>query len=91
MDHRTRTLTDVHRQQLRRRLIAAAYRLRTLAEAVDREAHRLAEVPRPGATSFVAVVANVQHEVTWAIANLSLPDLARDAAEADRDRIEESK
>lgn len=85
-----RSLIDIHRIQIDHRITGVVAKLRRLADTVEREAKRLADIPGPGATSFVSVVADVQHEVSWAVANLNLPELTRDAAEADRVRVEET-
>lgn len=85
---------------LRDRIQGVAARLRDLAERVDRFADDVSRVGGPGRSSYANVAAEVQHEVLWGLANLSLdgltqaaetPDLARArrlAAEAIADQIE---
>ncbi len=82
-----RSLTDIHATQLRRRVATVAASLRRLADTIEREAAHLPDTP--GATvSFASVVASIQHEVSWGVANLNLSSLTCDAAEADRTRKE---
>lgn len=79
-----RTLISIHADMLRSRMEKISARLRDMADAVDRHAADIDRVPTPGRASYGSVVASVQHEVLWGVANLSLDGLTSAAADAHR-------
>jgi hypothetical protein len=82
-----RAIEKSYAGRLASRLNAIAGRLRELAEWVEREATRLDAVPAPGRATYASVIGQVQHELIWGFANLSLADLTGDAQQADEYRI----
>lgn len=65
-----------------------ATRLHELADEVSRLHADIERVPAAGRPNFALVACDVQHEVLWRVANLSLDVLTRLAADADEARRE---
>lgn len=83
-----RSTEDLTKDFLKRRIGATARRLRVLADELDAEAERVDRVPTRGTPCQVAIAADVQSKVLWGLANLNLPEIARDAFDADEARRE---
>ncbi|WP_043650916.1 hypothetical protein [Cellulosimicrobium cellulans] len=67
---------------------AVAARLRDIADAVDKSADAVDQVPSPGAPRYSWLAAQVQHTIAQGLADASLERLIKDAAEADEARLE---
>lgn len=89
------SIAEIYAKQLAGRVDSVAARLRRLAEDAERAANAVRQVPDQaipttlptvGRASFTGVVADLQHEILWGLANLNLDNLIRDAAEADLTR-----
>jgi hypothetical protein len=83
---RPETVEEFAAQQLKRRIVTIAHRLRQLAEVVEREATTVERVGSPGVSAYAYAASHVQHAITNAIPNLNLDALTTDAADADMAR-----
>lgn len=79
------TIESFYAGSLAGKLASMAAKLDRLAAAVRLAEENLDESSKRG--GYAGVVANVQHEVLWGLANLNLDGLVRDAQLADKYRI----
>jgi hypothetical protein len=82
-----RTMEQIQRELIARRLRAIAGRLRDLGELVAQDADHLNEVPTRGRPTYATVVSQIQQNLIGGLANLFLPELTVDVQQADEYRI----
>lgn len=78
-----RTVESWERKFLEEKIDSAAAGLERIAEDIRRKKN---SIDRPYFASYVNLVSEIIHEVTWGVANLNLEVMLRGATAADLDR-----
>ncbi|SLG92024.1 Uncharacterised protein [Mycobacteroides abscessus subsp. abscessus] len=81
------SLEQMHARHLREKIADVANRLRQMADRIEAEAASTFDSGR-AVLRYSRAAEAVTHEIHWGVANLGLPSLASEAAEADIARAE---
>lgn len=78
-----RSVEEMSADHLAQGIESRVRRLRALVGEIEREAKRTLNDAREGRTAYGRVVQNIEHSITWGVANLNLPTLMSTATDAD--------